>query len=123
MDAIEREIIETLEGLAHGCEAGFVDELIELFLSEAPMQIEGVRAALARGDAAALREWSHSLKGSSAGLGAVQFSQLCGCIEQQAREGRLAEAQGAVARLEAEFPRLEGALRRAGSSLTEAAAR
>ena len=123
MDAMERDIIEALQGLADGCEAGFMDELIDLFLSEAPMQLEGVRAALARGDAAALREWSHSLKGSSAGLGAKQFSQLCGCIEHQAREGRLAEAPRAVERLEAEFQRLEKALRRAGSCLTEAAAR
>lgn len=44
--------------------------------------------AVAAGDTAGLRHAAHTLKSSSASIGAIKLSQLCAEMEAMAREGR-----------------------------------
>lgn len=60
-------------------------ELVDLYLSDAPMQIERMTAALTGGDRDKLRLAAHTLKGSSTNLGARQLAALCLEVENQAR--------------------------------------
>ena len=53
----------------------------------------------------------HSLKSTSANLGALQLSELARQIEHGGRAGNLSNPSALVARLVAEFMRVEGALR------------
>lgn len=45
-------------------------------------------ASLAAGDTAGLRHVAHTLKSSSASIGAIKLSRLCAEMEAMAREGR-----------------------------------
>jgi HPt (histidine-containing phosphotransfer) domain-containing protein len=75
-------------------------------------------------DASAVRLVAHTLKSSSATVGALELSRLCAEVEVQAREMRLAEAAGGIEQmlLEAEAVRLSlGALSRRSDTITGAA--
>ncbi|MDQ3163368.1 MAG: Hpt domain-containing protein, partial [Actinomycetota bacterium] len=58
------------------------------------------------------------LKSNGATLGATEFAGLCRALEQQAKDGRLKEAPGLVARIDEE----RGSLERALEALRPAAA-
>ncbi|HPF71559.1 MAG TPA: Hpt domain-containing protein [Candidatus Krumholzibacteria bacterium] len=67
-------------------------ELRDLFLEHAPVLYDGILAALDRGDAAAVVDQAHSLKGSCATYGASRLAMVCRNIEMAARGGDLATA-------------------------------
>ncbi|WP_413166538.1 response regulator [Capilliphycus salinus ALCB114379] len=100
----------------------FVDILIETYLNEAPQHIDGIRIAVQSQDAKILKESAHTLKSSSAQLGAMRFSQLCKEIEYMGRMGMESNStevecfvSGAAAQrlseIEAEWQKVEAALR------------
>ncbi|PIE18689.1 MAG: hypothetical protein CSA65_04235 [Proteobacteria bacterium] len=59
-------------------------ELIELFLEDAPAQLETMGAALGGGDANTLKRAAHSLKGSCSNLGLNTLSSCAAALEQHA---------------------------------------
>ncbi|WP_234414065.1 Hpt domain-containing protein [Ideonella sp. A 288] len=63
-------------------------------------------------DPSALRMGVHTLKSSSASIGALQLSQLCAEVEQTLREGRTEQLPGLVAQLQREADRVDAAVRR-----------
>ncbi len=71
-----------------GGDTAFVTELVETYLAEAPGQIDEIVTAAARGDAEALVRPAHTLKSSSASLGAARLSQVAREIELRGRAGR-----------------------------------
>lgn len=58
-------------------------EIAALFLQNAPLHVDGINRASANGDSAAARGPAHSLKSSSASLGALRLSKLCETVERQ----------------------------------------
>ncbi len=62
-----------------------VAELIDIFASHAPGLVSSARAGYQSGDAAAVSAALHSLKSSSAQLGAARVSELCASGERQAK--------------------------------------
>jgi HPt (histidine-containing phosphotransfer) domain-containing protein len=54
--------------------------------------MRGIFTALAERNAEALVESAHSLKSSSANLGALALTELCKELETAGRQGRLADA-------------------------------
>jgi len=65
------------------------------------------------GDAEGLRQAAHSLKSSSANLGAVEFTQRCRELEMHARSGELAGAEDRLAPMEGSLSRVLSALEQA----------
>ena len=88
-------------------------EMISLFLGSAPERIAAARAGLDAGDAKATEMALHSLKSSSAQLGALQMQRLCERGEHQAHAGSLDGVDRIVQDLEEEFPRVRAWLERA----------
>jgi signal transduction histidine kinase/DNA-binding NarL/FixJ family response regulator len=87
-----------------------VAAIVERFREEAPRRVEALRDALLLGDAAALAEHAHSLKGDSRRIGGVEVGQLCAEIEALGRSGSVAEAAELVNALDAAVERLCAAL-------------
>lgn len=54
-----------------------LDEMIALYVQTAPRRLAEAEAALSAGDASATANALHSLKSSSAQLGAARLSELC----------------------------------------------
>jgi PAS domain S-box-containing protein len=88
----------------------FLGEVIDTFLADVPTLLETLRNALAEGDAAEVRRAAHTLKSNGATLGATDFAEVCRTLEQRAKDGRLEDAPGLVARIEEERDSLERAL-------------
>jgi HPt (histidine-containing phosphotransfer) domain-containing protein len=104
---------------AVGSDRTFLDELVEAYLADAPEQLAAARAAVAAGSADELVRPAHTLKSSSATLGAQALAGLARDLEQRARAGSLDGAAIGLDAAEAEFARVREALgerRRAGWS-------
>ncbi len=85
--------------------------IIELYLGDSPMRLATLRQALAAGDARTMTTAAHALKGSSANLGAGDLAELCHRLERLAAEAVPADAEARLSTLEAEYSRVELAMR------------
>lgn len=93
-----------------GYDWGFIGEISALFLSESPDYLAAIRTALEAGQASALQEAAHTLKGVVANLHAEPSYEAALRLEEMGRSGLLSEARAALVVLEAEVKRLEAAL-------------
>jgi signal transduction histidine kinase/CheY-like chemotaxis protein len=105
--ALDTEVVEDLRDVMG---AEFLS-LIRVFLEDTPRTLQRLQAAASANDTSTLIASAHSLKSTSANLGALQMSELAREIEHGGRAGTLTNARVPVARLVAEFVRVEGALR------------
>lgn len=86
-----------------GGDIAFVDELIDTYLDDAIVQLEAMRQAAAAGDAGAIVRPAHSLKSSSANVGAVALTSLCRTLEADGGSGAVPDGVARVAAAEREF--------------------
>jgi two-component system, sensor histidine kinase and response regulator len=85
-------------------------ELLGVFLKETPERLATLRQAVTAKDAQRVRFVAHTMKGSCGYLGANGLLALCRELEGLGRSGVLAEAAPLLARIEAEFKVVQGAL-------------
>ncbi|RMG43911.1 MAG: sensor histidine kinase [Acidobacteria bacterium] len=109
-ETLDGRVLANLRALQDSDEPDIVTELIDLFLQDAPGQLTAIRQAIERGDAHALQRAAHSLKGSSANLGAKRLAALCLELEKKGRANVIDGVNGLVEQLETEFQRLRRAL-------------
>jgi signal transduction histidine kinase/DNA-binding response OmpR family regulator len=64
-----------------------VDELIATFFRESPRQVSQIRDAIGTGDANALRETAHSLKGAAGAITALRVADAAATLEAAGRAG------------------------------------
>jgi two-component system, sensor histidine kinase and response regulator len=89
----------------------FLAETVDLLDADAPGLLEQLRAAVASGDANAVRRSAHTLKGMVANFCAPPAQEAALRLEQQGRSGDLVGAEAATADLATQVERLRGALR------------
>jgi two-component system, sensor histidine kinase and response regulator len=82
-------------------------EMIGLYLDAAPERVAAARAALVTGDVMAAELALHSLKSSSAQLGAARLSRLSDQGEIIARTGALDGIAGIIGEMEGELVRVQ----------------
>ena len=85
--------------------------LLRTYLRNAPQLLEQARSAIEQADIAALVNPVHSLKSSSANVGAMELSELAREAERQARQGDLAAAGVTFEAVEVAFIKAEAALK------------
>ena len=93
----------TFTGLKDQVGADFVVELIDTYNTETGELIERLCQALADQDAAAFGRLAHSIKSSSASLGALAFSQQARELEMLGKASELSGAGPKVKQLAADF--------------------
>ena len=93
---VDLDVIAELRD-ATGGDMDFVRELVDTYIGEADGHLQALDDAVAAGDAAAFVRPAHTLKSSSASVGAMRLSVLCRGIEEASRAGR---TDGLVARVE-----------------------
>jgi PAS domain S-box-containing protein len=74
-------------------------ELLQTFMEDAPIYLEGIESALQANDCVALSRGAHQLKGASAMVAVRTVPELAAQLESQANESRLEGAAELVARL------------------------
>jgi CheY-like chemotaxis protein/HPt (histidine-containing phosphotransfer) domain-containing protein len=104
LDATALESLRDLGG------DGFLTEVIDTFLSDAPAAIATLRASQAGGDAEVLRRTAHTLKSNGQTFGAAGLADLCRDLEQRAKNGEVEGTAELVDRIEREYRAVEQAL-------------
>jgi signal transduction histidine kinase/DNA-binding response OmpR family regulator len=87
-----------------------VNELIDLFIQDSAEQLSTMRQAINERDAHGLRAGAHTLKSSSASVGALGLSALCRELEASGRTGMLDGVGKKIVQAEAEYERVKAAL-------------
>jgi HPt (histidine-containing phosphotransfer) domain-containing protein len=91
--------------------AKLVQRVVGAFETSAARLLPQLDAAQAGGDWAGVRHVAHTLKSSSASVGALALSRLCAEVEGLIREGRHAELGGRVGQMAGEVQAVLAALR------------
>jgi HPt (histidine-containing phosphotransfer) domain-containing protein len=103
--------LDSLRALGGDDEPGLFLEVIELYLDDSATHVANLRSSLEANDVRLLERTAHTLKSSSANVGALGFSKLCLQLEQAVRNAQLDAAPSLVAAAEAQFARVQEALR------------
>jgi signal transduction histidine kinase/ligand-binding sensor domain-containing protein/DNA-binding NarL/FixJ family response regulator len=98
--------LESLRRLEAVTGRELIATVVHGFLAETPRRLARAREALERGDTEAFVFAIHSLKGSSAQLGATRLAALCGEAEAVGREGSLEGLTPRLHDIEAEAERV-----------------
>jgi CheY-like chemotaxis protein len=88
-----------------------VIEVIDMFLADTPQQLDRMRQALATASAQDLRHAAHTLKSTSASVGALALAACCREIEELARDGVLDQAAPLVPHAAALFIQIDSMMR------------
>ncbi len=97
---------DTYQQLKDQVGSDFVIELIDAYAVETADLLNRLQQALAGADAAAFGRLAHSIKTSSASLGALAFAQQARELELMGKVNELAEARAKVDQLAAAFPKV-----------------
>jgi CheY-like chemotaxis protein len=109
--AVDRSVLDGIRTLQKKGGVDVIGKIVTIFLKDAPLRVAELRRALASGDAPSVRKEAHTLKSSSANMGALGLSALCKDLEALGRDGRLDEASKTFPRLEEEYARVEAFLK------------
>jgi HPt (histidine-containing phosphotransfer) domain-containing protein len=107
-ESVALSALQELRDLASSSgDPGQFGELIQLFLQEMDLGLLSMRQALKERDGKKLAELAHSLKGSSASMGARNVAALCRAVEEAAKGAELSgiETQLALIQFEAKVVR------------------
>jgi len=100
----------TLEGLRELGGSELIADLAEVFSSDTLPRLANLQVAVESGDAEAVERIAHTLKGSSANMGARRMAGICEELQKAGVSKDLAGALDLLDQLEAEFERVRWAL-------------
>ncbi len=99
---------------AIGDDDEFIADLIATYVGEGSEHIRAMADAIVAGDVAGLVRPAHTLKSSSASIGALRLAAACRGIEEGGREGRADGLSGQVEAVRGLWANTLGALAEAG---------
>ena len=110
---VDLDVIAELRN-ATGGDMDFVRELVETYVEETGGYLEALAGAVAANDVAAAVRPAHTLKSSSASVGAMRLAELARGIEESSRGGRPDGLADAVDRVRTTWAETLAALRAEG---------
>lgn len=88
----------------------YLTQLINIYLEDAPDLLQVMSTAVSQGDAAAMEQAAHTLKSSSASLGAITLSKLCVNLEKIGNSKTTTGASEIMSKIQSEYERVKAAL-------------
>ncbi|WP_009632310.1 hybrid sensor histidine kinase/response regulator [Synechocystis sp. PCC 7509] len=85
-------------------------EIIECYLEDAPQYLETISRAISQQDAAELRLAAHTLKSSSATIGATNLAAMCQELETLSRTSHTEDGLEKLPQLQAQYEQVKAAL-------------
>src|SRR3954470_5185246 len=104
---IDPEAIENLRALNPNDNDEFLREIAGIFLEDTPLRIAELDQSLAAGDRLKFTRAAHSIKGSSANLGAMILRAVAEKLEHESRTNGLGNVGELVAQVKTEFARAQ----------------
>jgi HPt (histidine-containing phosphotransfer) domain-containing protein len=108
--AVEQEINDKAKQWIEEYGEDFLVELIEVYLEDTPNRVAQMHQAFQGGDADTLIREAHTLKSSSANLGAMRLSALAKQMELAGRSGNFQRMDDDMEQFKDEFVRVKVAL-------------
>jgi HPt (histidine-containing phosphotransfer) domain-containing protein len=105
-DAVDLAVLNSLEGAQIEGEPDIVVELMELYLGDASCKLAAMREDLAEKGGVSVGRFAHSLRGSSANLGARRVAALCEGLERVGEVDPSCSGGAILNRLELELARV-----------------
>lgn len=103
---MDLSVLTSFEEVQEEGEPDFVVELIDLYLEDTPRRIAAMKATVMETDAMSLKRAAHSLRGSSANLGARRMAALCDELEHVDGNDSVQKTSALLSGLEQEFERV-----------------
>ena len=94
---LDLEVVDSLRALDEDDGPSLFLELIDLFVEDAASQLRSMQSALETGDIKSLERAAHTLKSSSANIGASRMSGICFEIEKLGRAGSFDGVESLIA--------------------------
>ncbi len=107
---LDPQAIENLRALNPGDNDEFLREIAGIFLEDTPLRIAELDQSALAADLPKFTRAAHSIKGSSANIGANSLRTAAEALENKARIDGLADVVPLVAAVKAEFVRTQAAL-------------
>ncbi len=107
---IDPRAIENLRALNPDDGDEFLREITAIFLEDTPARLAELDESMASGDVGKFTRAAHSIKGSSANLGAIALRLAAEKLEIESRTNGLGQVEPLLAQVRAEFARADAAL-------------
>ncbi|MDG4553348.1 MAG: response regulator [Candidatus Competibacter sp.] len=108
---LDMAVLKSIREMQRNGSPGLMERLIDLYQRGASTLLEQLRGAADTGEREELRTVAHTLKSSSANVGAMRMQRLCKELEMMARAGPVPDAMVYVMAIEQEFAKVRTALR------------
>jgi len=89
---LDEQALKQIRALRKPGGPDLLKRIVSLYIGNSRVLVDALRAAILGSDAAAVLQAAHSLKSSSANVGAVELTKLCGALEAAAKAGKLGSA-------------------------------
>jgi HPt (histidine-containing phosphotransfer) domain-containing protein len=107
---LDKNILDQIRSLEGPGGPDLLARVIQAYFQETPAIIDNLRDAMDRGDASTAAKAAHTLKSSSANIGALHLAELFKQLEAHARADFLETAQSLFQQIAQEFGRVQQAL-------------
>jgi HPt (histidine-containing phosphotransfer) domain-containing protein len=114
--SLDQDTLGSLRELASPDQPDFLKQILTLFQDAAPARVHAIQTALGQGDHATIAREAHTLKSSSANIGALELSSICQNLEKAARSPDAASVSILIAQ---ECAKLQPALDAALASIAQ----
>jgi HPt (histidine-containing phosphotransfer) domain-containing protein len=108
--AIDQSVLDVIRDMEDEDDPDMLAEIVGLYLGRAPELLQALQEAVATRDAEPLRIAAHTLKSSSANVGARALADLCRELEELGRSGSLDNAASKLSLVYDEYRRVDAAL-------------
>jgi two-component system sensor histidine kinase/response regulator len=100
---LDHKTLDQIRELQEKGQPALLRQMIEIYLETAPKLVAELGKGVASGNAGAIQLHAHSLKSSSARLGAQLLAALCHELEEMGQNSMLEESSGVLRKLSTEF--------------------
>ena len=107
---IDLQVLDDIRALQGEDSPAFLDQIIHTYLEHTPQLFAALHEAVVRNNALTLQRTAHSLKSSSAALGATTLAALCQDLELLGRQQNLEKVTAVLATATAEYELVREAL-------------
>ncbi|MEO5932701.1 MAG: response regulator, partial [Duganella sp.] len=107
---INRQALENIRALSTGNGEALLERVLHAYLEDTPTHLRTLRSAIDSGGTVQMRKAAHSLKSSSANVGAYALAQRCKEMEQLGRNDTTAGAAALLDDMERSFQAVRQAL-------------
>ena len=101
--ALDHKALANIRALDEDGQTAVLDEVIGMYLDEAPQHLSLLRSAQQAGDAATMGRVAHAFKSSSLNVGAASLGELCRQLERQCKALDLQGSEPLVTAIEQHF--------------------